>query len=193
MRNLLFVISGPSGVGKGTLVKQLIKEDPGLALSVSCTTRLPREGEVNGREYYFISEEEFAARIAADDFFEYDDHFGNLYGTPRTEALDQLQTKSVILEIDVVGGLNVKKLVPDAVLILITPPSTEELLNRLDKRHTESEETIAMRLKRMEFELSHREYYDYTVVNDDFTETLKKLQTIILYEKNRTEKEIKHD
>lgn len=193
MRNLLFVISGPSGVGKGTLVKQLLAEDPTLALSVSCTTRSPREGEVNGREYYFISHEEFAARIRANDFFEYDEHFGNFYGTPRTEALDQLKTKSVILEIDVVGGLNVKNMVPDAVLILITPPSTEELLNRLEKRHSESEETIALRLKRMEYELAQREKYDYTVVNDDLTEAKQKLQTIILYEKNRTEKEIKHD
>lgn len=193
MRNLLFVISGPSGVGKGTLVKLLLAEDPTLALSVSCTTRLPREGEVDGREYYFISQEEFGARVAADDFFEYDDHFGNLYGTPKTEVLEQLKTKSVILEIDVVGGLNVKKIVPEAVLILVTPPSTEELLKRLEKRHTESEEVIAMRLKRMEYELSQRENYDYTIVNDDLTETKKRLQTIILYEKNRTEKEIKHD
>lgn len=193
MRNILLVISGPSGVGKGTLVKQLLKEDPTLALSISCTTRLPREGEVNGREYYFISQEEFAARVAANDFFEYDEHFGNFYGTPRTEVLDQLQTKSVILEIDVVGGLNVKNMVPDAILILITPPSAQELLNRLEKRHSENEETIALRLKRMEYELAQRENYDYTIVNDDLEEAKKKLQTIILYEKNRTEKEINHD
>ncbi|MDE7158767.1 MAG: guanylate kinase [Clostridiales bacterium] len=193
MRNVLFVISGPSGVGKGTLVKLLLKEDPTLALSVSCTTRSPREGEENGREYYFISKEEFAARIAANDFFEYDEHFGNFYGTPRTEVKNQLDTKSVILEIDVVGGLNVKKLAPDVVLILIAPPSAEELVRRLHHRDSESEEAVALRLRRMEYELAQKKFYDYTIVNDDLMETKKKLQTIILFEKNRTEKEIKHD
>ena len=156
MRNVLFVISGPSGVGKGTLVKLLLKEDPTLALSVSCTTRSPRAGEENGREYYFISKEEFAARIAANDFFEYDEHFGNFYGTPRTEVKNQLDTKSVILEIDVVGGLNVKKLAPDVVLILIAPPSAEELVRRLHHRDSENEEAVALRLRRMEYELSQK-------------------------------------
>ena len=110
MRNVLIVISGPSGVGKGTLVKLLLEEDPTLALSVSCTTRPPRKGERNGRDYYFIEKEEFLSRIRENDFLEYDEHFGNYYGTPRSFVERQLKEKSVVLEIDVVGALNAKRM-----------------------------------------------------------------------------------
>ena len=112
MRNVLMVVSGPSGVGKGTLVKRLCAERNDVALSVSCTTRAPRDGEVHGREYYFISKDEFLRRIEDGDFLEYDEHFGNFYGTPISFVYEQLKTRSVVLEIDVVGGKNAKKAFP---------------------------------------------------------------------------------
>ena len=108
MRNVLMVVSGPSGVGKGTLVKTMIKRREDVVESVSCTTRAPREGEVNGREYFFLSKEEFARRIEEGDFLEYDEHFGNYYGTPKSFVKETLKTKSVIMEIDVVGGFLAK-------------------------------------------------------------------------------------
>ena len=109
MQKKLIVVSGPSGVGKGTIVKTLIKRRSDVVESVSCTTRAPRQGEVHGREYYFLSKEEFEKRVREDDFLEYDNHFGNYYGTPKSFVRETLKEKSVILEIDVVGALNAKK------------------------------------------------------------------------------------
>ena len=123
MKNLLIVLSGPSGVGKGTIAKLLIERNKNLLLSISCTTRNPREGEVHGREYYFITREEFSNRVSNDGFLEYSEHFENCYGTPKDFTLSGLTLNDVLLEIDVNGGLNVKKNFPEALLIMITPPS----------------------------------------------------------------------
>ena len=185
MRNVLMVVSGPSGVGKGTLVKALTKKRSDLVESVSCTTRAPRENEIHGREYYFISKDEFIKRVADGDFLEYDEHFGNFYGTPKSFVKEQLQEKSVVLEIDVIGGLNAKKAFPDCVLIMIAPPSIEKLKQRLVSRNTESAEEIENRMSRLEFELSKKDEYDYVVVNDDLSVALEELEKIFENEKNK--------
>ncbi len=186
MRNILLVLSGPSGVGKGTIVNYLLEEDKNLVKSVSCTTRAPREGEENGREYFFISEREFRSRIQENDFLEYDEHFGNYYGTPRSFVERQLKDSSVILEIDVVGALNAKRLMPDrTVLVMVTPPSMEELENRLAGRGSESEEQKRDRLQRVRYELGQAHLYDYVLVNDDSRQTKTKIQEIIRREKEK--------
>ena len=185
MRNVLIAVSGPSGVGKGTLVKTLVKKRDDGVESVSCTTREPRSGEVNGREYFFLSKAEFEAKIAENEFLEYDQHFENYYGTPKTFVEETLKEKSVVLEIDVVGALNAKKVVPQCVLVFIEPPSKEELRRRLSGRNSETEEQIANRLSRLEYELSQSEKYDYRVVNDDFDEAMKSLEEILDYEKSK--------
>ena len=186
MRNILLVLSGPSGVGKGTIVNYLPEEDKNLVKSVSCTTRAPRDGEENGREYFFISEREFRSRIQENDFLEYDEHFGNYYGTPRSFVERQLKDRSVILEIDVVGALNAKRLMPDkTVLVMVTPPSMEELENRLSGRGSESEEQKRDRLQRVRYELEQAHLYDYVLVNDDSRQTKIKIQEIIRREKEK--------
>ena len=186
MRNILLVLSGPSGVGKGTIVNYLLEEDKNLVKSVSCTTRAPRDGEENGREYFFISEREFRSRIQENDFLEYDEHFGNYYGTPRSFVERQLKDRSVILEIDVVGALNAKRLMPDkTVLVMVTPPSMEELENRLSGRGSESEEQKRDRLQRVRYELEQAHLYDYVLVNVDSRQTKIKIQEIIRREKEK--------
>ena len=122
MRNILIVLSGPSGVGKGTIANELVKRNTNISLSVSCTTRAPRAGETHGKEYFFIEKQAFKDKIANDGFLEYSEHFENFYGTPKDFVLEKLKTNDVILEIDVNGGLDVKKSFPSAVLIMITPP-----------------------------------------------------------------------
>ena len=188
MRNVLVAISGPAGVGKGTLVKRLLQLEPALELSVSCTTRKPRAGEVDGREYYFISREEFFDRIRANDFLEYDEHFGNYYGTPLSFVERKLKEKSIILEIEVVGALNAKAIYPDTVLVMIVPPSDEELYRRLKKRDSETEEEIKDRLNRVRYELAQRDKYDYVVVNDDLDRATDELIGII---RKEMQKEVK--
>ena len=167
MKHVLMAVSGPSGVGKGTIVKTILQRREDVVESVSCTTRPPREGEVHGKHYFFISKEEFLRRIEENDFLEYDEHFGNYYGTPKSFVEETLKTKSVIMEIDVVGSLNAKKFFPDCVLVMILPPSIEELKNRLAGRGTESAEDIEDRLSRIEYEYAQKDKYDYLIVNDD--------------------------
>ena len=185
MRNVLMVVSGPSGVGKGTLVKTMIKRREDVVESVSCTTRAPREGEVNGREYFFLSKEAFARRIEEGDFLEYDEHFGNYYGTPKSFVKETLKTKSVIMEIDVVGGFLAKKEFPECILIFVAPPSVEELKRRLIGRNTESEEQIEKRLSRLDYEMKESEKYDYVLINDGFEDALKEFSDLIDKEKNK--------
>lgn len=185
MRNILLVLSGPSGVGKGTIAKKLVEQNPDIALSVSCTTRLPREGEVDGKDYFFVTKDYFEKKINEDGFLEYSNHFENYYGTPKDFVLDKLNTNDVLLEIDVNGGLNVKKSFSDAILIMVLPPSVEEVKNRLMKRHTESPENIELRMQRIKYEISKQTLYDYSVVNDDLDETVKQLENIIKNEKNK--------
>ncbi|MDE7296579.1 MAG: guanylate kinase [Clostridia bacterium] len=182
MRNILFAISGPSGVGKGTLVKRILSENDNLALSISCTSRKPRRGEENGREYYFVSREEFQQRISENDFLEYDEHFGNYYGTPKSFVLEQLKDKSVILEIDVVGALHAKELMLGecrTVLIMVVPPDFDTLRSRLTGRSSETEEEMLTRMERVKYELSMQDKYDYIVVNDDLNEAKERLLNII--------------
>ena len=175
----LIVVSGPSGVGKGTIVKTLVARREDVVESVSCTTRAPREGEVHGREYYFLTKEEFLSRVQENDFLEYDEHFGNFYGTPKSFVRETLKTKSVILEIDVVGGLNAKKSFPDCLLVMIVPPSVEELKRRLISRNSETEEEIENRLSRLEYELSQKDKYDFVIVNDEIEAAIQELEKII--------------
>ena len=179
MKHKLMVVSGPSGVGKGTIVKTLIKRRSDVVESVSCTTRAPREGETHGKEYFFLTKEEFLERLEKQDFLEYDEHFGNYYGTPISFVEETLKTKSVILEIDVVGALNVKKRLPEAVLVMILPPSVEELKRRLEGRETETAEQIENRLSRLEYELSQKEKYDFVVINDDLEQAISEVEAIL--------------
>ena len=173
------VVSGPSGVGKGTLVKKLIQKRDDVVESVSCTTRAPREGELHGREYYFLDKKEFLRRVEENDFLEYDEHFGNYYGTPKSFVRETLKEKSVILEIDVVGGLNAKKAFPESLLVMIVPPSKETLFERLKGRNSETDEEIQNRLARLEYELSQKDKYDFVIVNDDLETALAELEHIL--------------
>ncbi len=184
-RNVLVVLSGPSGVGKGTLAKLLVENNKNISLSISCTTRAPRDGEVNGREYFFIEKEDFKSKIENDGFLEYSNHFENYYGTPKQFVLDSLKEKDVLLEIDVNGGLEVKKNFPSAVLIMIVPPSREEIRNRLIKRNTETIEKINSRMERIDYELSKKDLYDYAVVNDKLQDALIEIEEIIKKEKQK--------
>lgn len=179
MKHVLLAVSGPSGVGKGTMVKTIISRRSDVVESVSCTTREPREGEVNGKHYFFLSREEFERRIAEDDFLEYDEHFGNYYGTPKSFVRETLKSKSVIMEIDVVGALNAKKAFPECILVMVVPPSVEELRKRLVGRGSETEEEIEKRLARMNYELSHKDQYDYIIVNDDLEKAIETLCKVI--------------
>ncbi len=185
MRNVLIVLSGPSGVGKGTIAKKLIERNNNLSLSISCTTRSPRQGEIDGREYFFIDKQKFLQTIDNDGFLEYSNHFENYYGTPKDFVMEKLQTKDVLLEIDVNGGLNVKKSYNDAILIMILPPSKEELENRLIHRNTESLEKIKLRMQRIEYELEKQSLYDYSVVNDNLEQAIEEIEQIINKEKNK--------
>ena len=179
MKHVLLAVSGPSGVGKGTMVKTLIARRADVVESVSCTTRAPREGEIHGKHYFFLSKEEFERRIAEDDFLEYDEHFGNYYGTPKSFVRETLKSKSVIMEIDVVGALNAKKSFPECVLVMVVPPSVAELKRRLSGRGSETEAQIENRLARMEYELSHKDEYDHIIVNDNLEKAIAELSKII--------------
>ena len=183
MGNVLMIVSGPSGVGKGTLVKRMIKERADVTECITCTTRAPRVGEVDGREYFFLSKAEFEKRIEEGGFLEYDQHFGNYYGTPKAFVEKTLKEKSVVLEIDVVGALNAKKIYPESVLVMVVPPSREELAERLRGRGTETEEEIARRLERLDYELSQKDKYDYVLVNDDLEEAYKNFCDLLDKEK----------
>ena len=178
-KHILMAVSGPSGVGKGTIVKTLLSRRDDVVESVSCTTRAPREGEIPGKHYFFLSHEEFKRRIEENDFLEYDEHFGNYYGTPKSFVEETLKTKSVIMEIDVVGSLNAKKVFPDCVLVMIVPPSLEELKKRLIGRGTEGEEQIEGRLARLEYEIAQKDKYDYIIVNDDLETAIAEVSKII--------------
>lgn len=184
MKRLLAVLSGPSGVGKGTVVKELLKKG-NFALSVSCTTRAPREGEREGEAYFFVSKEEFSDLIENNGLLEYSNHFGNFYGTPRKFVEDKLKDSDVLLEIEVDGALQVKKSHPEAVLIMLLPPSVEELRSRLIKRGSESAAKIEERISRMDYELSKKDSYDYCVINDDLDETVGKIERIIQNERGK--------
>ena len=176
----LFVISGSSGVGKGTVIKEFLKRNPEFKLSVSCTTRAPREGEEHGKNYFFLTREEFQACIERGEFLEWAEFSGNMYGTQRPYIEEKLaQGKQLILEIDTKGALNVKKIMPEAVLIFILPPSFEELEARLRGRHTETEDAIQKRLASTKLELENSKHFDYQVINDSIENAVNKLEEIM--------------
>ena len=181
----LYIISAPSGAGKSTLCSMLINKYPAVRYSISYTTRAPRGNEINGKEYFFLSREEFISRIQENDFLEHDEHFGNYYGTPRSFVERQLKNKSVILEIDVVGALNAKRLMPQTVLIMIVPPDLKALQQRLAGRGSESEAQCEERMRRVRYELEQQSKYDYVVVNDDLQSSKRRLQEIIKSEQNK--------
>ena len=184
-KGVLTVISGFSGAGKGTVVKQLLdKYDYGL--SISATTRSPREGEQDGREYFFKTKEEFEQMIAEHQLIEYARYVGNYYGTPKEYVVQQLeQGKDVILEIEIQGALKVKEKYPDTLLMFVTPPSAQVLKDRLVGRGTETAEVIDSRMKRAVEESQGVEKYDYLVINDDLERCAKEMHSIIQGEHDR--------
>lgn len=176
----LIVISGPSGCGKGTIVERLLQKDADIELSISCTTRLPRGGEQDGVNYFFKTHEEFQKMIKDNAFLEYADVFGKCYGTPKEYVLGKLnQGKSVILEIDVQGAMQVVKNYPQAVTIFILPPSEEILLKRLRGRGTETDEQIEKRFGKARAEMEYAQQYGYRVVNDDLDVAVDEVRNII--------------
>ena len=183
MTGKLFILSGPSGVGKGTLRENALKNFSNLVYSISCTTREPREGETNGVEYRFISRDEFEQGINNNLFLEYARVHENYYGTLKSDVIQELESgKNVLLEIDVQGALQVREKMNDSILIFIAPPSIEELSRRLINRNTESQHDLNIRLANAKRELELANKYDYIVVNDDLDSASRKLQEIFINE-----------
>lgn len=177
----LFVISGSSGVGKGTVIKEFLQRHPEFKLSVSCTTRSPREGEAHGINYFFLSKDEFKSCIDNNEFLEWAEFSGNMYGTQKAYVETKLgEGKNLILEIDTQGALNVKKIMPDAQLIFILPPSLEELEARLRGRHTETEEAIKKRLQTVKSEMENSKHFDFQIVNDSIENAVVNLEKVML-------------
>lgn len=182
-RGRLFVISGPSGAGKGTICKELLKSHD-ITLSISMTTRAPRDGEEHGKHYFFVTKEEFQRAIDNGEMLEYANVFGNMYGTPKDAVIKRLERgHNIILEIDVQGGLQIKKAMPDdTVLIFILPPDKQTLRQRLEGRATDADDVIEKRLSEAINEIKIIGEYDYYVVNDDLTTAVNKAQSIITAE-----------
>lgn len=187
-RGILAVVSGFSGAGKGTLMKALLAQYADqYALSVSATTRRPRAGEEHGREYFFLSREEFERMIAQDDLVEYASYVGNYYGTPKSYVMEQMEAgRDVILEIEIQGALKVKEKFPDTLLLFVTPPNAGELKRRLEGRGTETDEVIRSRLHRAVEEAEFMERYDYILINDDLEECVDELHRLIQAQHRRT-------
>jgi len=176
----LIVITGPSGVGKGTLVRKLLEENKNLWLSISATTRLPREGEKDGREYFFLEENQFKDLINQKGFIEWAEFAGNFYGTPKNEVQNRLSIgKKVLLEIELEGARQVRKTFPEGFQIFIAPPSFSELENRIKGRGTESSNSIANRLNRAKEELKAQNEFDAVVINDNLDNAFLEIKNII--------------
>ncbi|ALP89953.1 MULTISPECIES: guanylate kinase [Clostridium] len=191
-RGLLIVISGPSGAGKGTICKSFLERNSEVAISVSATTRSPRNGEVDGINYYFMSKEQFKEKIEANDFLEYAEVYDNFYGTPKSNVEQLLESgKDVILEIDIQGALKVKENTEEGVFIFILPPSMEELKARIIKRGSETPESLMKRFKSAYKEINFISRYNYAVVNDEVETAVDKLEAIVCAEKCRVDR-IKH-
>lgn len=180
MDGILIVISGFSGAGKGTLMKRLLSDYDDYALSISMTTRAPREGEENGREYFFVSKEEFETAISRDELIEHACYCDNYYGTPKAYVQNKLKEgKNVILEIEVQGAMQIKQKFPESLLLFVTPPSAYELEKRLKGRGTETDDVIAKRINRAVDEAKSMDCYEYLVINDDLDECVKQMHEII--------------
>ena len=176
----LIVITGPSGVGKGTMVSLILQRHPQLKLSISATTRQPRPGETDGVEYYFMSREEFEAAIAKGELLEWAEYAGNYYGTPKAKVLEQIkQGNYIILEIELVGAGMIAKMFPDARRIFILPPSIEALEQRIRSRGKNSEKSIVKRLEIAKGEIAASDEFDFKIVNDDLETAIAQLETAI--------------
>lgn len=188
-RGQLYVISGPSGCGKDTIVKNLLKKNNNLWLSISCTSREPRGKEKNGVEYFFLSEEEFEKEIENDGFLEYAKYAGNYYGTPKKSIEEHLNNgEDVILVIEIQGALKIKNMLPETLFIFILPPSMKELKRRLEGRGTEDKEKIDKRFLRAYEEINEVGKYNYVVVNDEVKTAVEKVNAILISEKCRVDR-----
>jgi len=188
-KGLLLVLSGPSGVGKGTLCNRLRALSPELVYSVSATTRKPRDGEIDGVNYFFKTHDQFRAMIEAGELLEWAEYVGNYYGTPKSFVQQTIdQGKDIILEIDVQGAMQVKERFPEAIFIFVLPPSLEELQKRIVGRGTESESSIRSRMAAAAEELKLMEHYDYAVVNDVLETACNRVQSIIAAEHCKRER-----
>ena len=188
-RGVLIVISGPSGAGKGTICKALLEKHKEISLSVSATTRNPREGEVDGVNYHFLPKEDFVRRVEENDFLEYAEVYGNYYGTPKSNVEKILDSGTdVILEIDIQGALKVKEQSNEGVFIFILPPSMEELKQRIINRGSETPESLMTRFKSAYKEINYVSKYNYAVVNDTVDKAVEKIEGILLAEKCRVDR-----
>jgi guanylate kinase len=187
-KGLLIVISGPSGAGKSTVCKALTKKNK-FWISVSATTRAPRKGEVNGVNYYFLTEEDFKDKIKNDNFLEHAEVYGNYYGTPRSQVLKAIEEgKDVILEIDIQGALMVKEAYPEGVFVFILPPSMEELKKRIINRGSETSESFTTRFNSAYREINYVSKYNYVVINDTVDNAVRNIESIIMAEKCRVDR-----
>ncbi len=179
-KGILFVFSGPSGVGKGTILQGYLRNNPDCFYSVSATTRKKRPSETDGVEYYFISREEFEEKIACNGMLEYAEYNGNYYGTPKSAVDEMLNSgKNVFLEIEVQGAMKIRKICPDAVFIFVMPPDINSLYERLCGRHTEDEQTIKNRIAAANFEINNAREYDYIIINDTVESAQADLSAIV--------------
>ena len=186
----IIVISGPSGAGKGTVVKKLLEKNKKMALSISMTTREPRNGEINGKDYFYVTKSEFLKQIDKGNFLEYANVYGtDYYGTPRDKVMEYINKGiDVILEIDINGALQVKEKNPETIFIFIMPPSMKELKKRLITRDTETPEKILNRFKTAYKEINEAKKYNYVVINDNVNKAVKRIEAILLAEKCRVDR-----
>ncbi len=182
----IFVFSAPSGSGKTTVLKGALKHFPDIIFSVSATTRKKRENEVHGRDYFFLSEDEFKSKIERNEFIEWERFYDYYYGTLKSFVDEALESgKSVLLELDVKGAVNIKSIYPEAVLVFVAPPSLEVLEQRLRDRKTDTEDDLAKRIERAKFEMTFKDKYDYIIINDDLNKAVEEAKIIL--EKSKLE------
>ena len=188
-KGCIIVVSAPSGAGKTTIVKNILKEFPEIVFSISATTRKKRKGETNSVEYFFITEEEFLQKIRDDEFIEWEKFYDYYYGSLKSFVNENVeQGKCVLFEVDVKGALSIKRIYPDSILIYILPPSLEELTKRLKNRMTETEEDLQKRIARAEMELSLKDEFDNIVINDELEKAISEVKEIIKNKINKEEK-----